>query len=43
MGAKMQEKSDAIGHTGYLSSTPDQPYRDEISFLKAMLLKDGRK
>ena len=36
-GDKLKEKSDNLGHIGYLSSTPGQPFDDEIHFLKTML------
>ncbi|MDQ8183782.1 alpha/beta hydrolase [Pelagicoccus sp. SDUM812005] len=36
-GAKLKEKSDAIGHIGYLTHSSDNPYENEIDFLVTIL------
>jgi hypothetical protein len=35
-GVKMKEKSDAIGHVGYLSGEPDSKYENELQFFEAI-------
>ncbi len=36
-GIKMKEKSDSIGHVGYLAKSKECPYKDEFEFFKSVL------
>ena len=42
-GNRMKEKSDAIRHTGHLSSDLDSPYKNELQFFEAVLLSSKEK